>query len=223
MRKSTKRDREATERRILEATGRILARHGFRGLGVNAIAREARADKVLVYRYFGGLPGLLEAYAQSTDFWPSADELAPRDPSADPAALASAMLSGLVRALRSRPATQEILAWELVEPSPLAERTAEVRERAGVELMAKLPAELPPGVDLPAVAALLTAGLTYLVLRSRTTRAWLGVPLQDAATFQRLERAAETVVRALLPSQHGNSRPRSTRARAPKRRNRGNP
>jgi AcrR family transcriptional regulator len=213
MAKATRRDREATERRILAATGRILARQGFRGLGVNAIAREARADKVLVYRYFGGLPGLLEAYAQSTDFWPSAEELAPEDATADPPAVAAAMLSGLVRALRKRPATQEILAWELVEPSPLAERTADVRERVGVELMAHLPAGMPPGVDLPAVAAILTAGLTYLVLRSRTMPAWLGVPLQDGETFQRLERAAETVVRALLQSQREAPRPRSARAR----------
>jgi len=179
-------------------------------LGVNAIAREARADKVLVYRYFGSLAGLLKAYAQSSDFWPSAEELVPEQ-AADPVTLASGTLSRLVRALRNRPATQEILAWELVEPSPLAERTADIRERSGLEIMAKLSGGTPPGVDLPAVAAILTAGLTYLVLRSRTAPAWLGVSLQDEQAFQRLERAAEAVVRALFSKRGHRPSPSATR------------
>ena len=201
-----RRDREATERHILEATGRVLARDGFRGLGVNAVAREARVDKVLLYRYFGGLAGLLETYARSADFWPAEEELVPAGPGADPAAMAAAMLAGLVRGLRRRPATQDVLAWELVEPNPLAERTAEARERAGLRLMERLPGELAPGVDLPAVAAILSAGLTYLVLRSRTAPAWLGVPLGDVRGWRRLERAARAVIHALLP---GGSRDRA--------------
>jgi len=198
------RDRGATEKRILEAAGRVLARDGFRSLGVNAVAREAGADKVLVYRYFGGLKELLEVYAQSTDFWPGEDELLPASAGADQATLAVTMLTGLARGLRRRPATQDVLAWELVEQNPLAERTAEARERAGLHLMGRLAAGIPSGVDLPAVAAILTAGLTYLVLRARTAPAWLGVSLRDEEGWQRLEHAAETVVRALLPGRGGD-------------------
>lgn len=208
------RDREATERRILEATGRLLARDGFRGLGVNAVAREAGADKVLVYRYFGGLAGLLEAYARSADFWPAEEELAPAATDPDPATMVATMLAGLARGLRRRAATRNILAWELVEQNPLAERTAEARERAGLRLLARLPANLAPGIDLPAVAAVLSAGLTYLVLRSRTAPAWLGVSLRGEKGWRRLERAADTVVRALLVGG------RRTRAPAPPDRSR---
>ena len=49
------RDREATKARILGAVGVVLARDGFGAVGVNAIAKEAGVDKVLIYRYFGGL------------------------------------------------------------------------------------------------------------------------------------------------------------------------
>jgi len=201
------RDRSATEKRILAATGRVLSRDGFRGLGLNAVAREAGADKVLVYRYFGGLKGLLESYAESADFWPSEDELLPKGATRDPAEVAAGMLAGLPRALRKRRATQDVLVWELVEKNPLADRTAQARERAGLELMEKLPSAMAPGVDLPAVAAILTAGLTYLVLRSRTAPAWLGVSLRDEDGWIRLERAAAAVVRALVPP--GSERPRS--------------
>ena len=35
------RDAEATKQAILDAVGRVLARDGFSGLGINAIAKEA--------------------------------------------------------------------------------------------------------------------------------------------------------------------------------------
>ena len=206
------RDRESTERRILDAVGRVLADRGFRGLGVNALAREASTDKVLVYRYFGGLDGLLEAYARTAEFWPTDEELAPSGAGPDPGARASAMLAGLVRGLRRRPRTQDILAWELVEQNPLARRTADARERAGLRLLAALPPDAAPGTDLPAVAALLSAGLTYLVLRARTAPAWLGVSLRDEQGWERLQRAADAVIRALLAGA------RTDHPRAPRRR-----
>ena len=47
-----------TRRRLISAVGSLLAREGFKGIGVNAVAREAGVDKKLIYRYFDGLPGL---------------------------------------------------------------------------------------------------------------------------------------------------------------------
>ena len=69
------RDRQATEERILATVGQVLARDGFAGIGVNAIAREAGIDKVLIYRYFGGLPKLLRTWGASGRFWPSVSDL----------------------------------------------------------------------------------------------------------------------------------------------------
>lgn len=52
------RDRVRTEERILAAVGAILAEAGgSRRIGVNAVAARAGVDKVLIYRYFGGLEG----------------------------------------------------------------------------------------------------------------------------------------------------------------------
>ena len=67
------RDRAATEERILAAVGEVLARDGFGAIGINTIAREAQVDKVLIYRYFGGLPELLKTWGASGRFWPSTD------------------------------------------------------------------------------------------------------------------------------------------------------
>ena len=114
-----KRNKEETKDRIIDAVGRLLAEGGFRKLGVNAVARKAGVDKVLIYRYFGGMPELLRAFGMSGDFWPGVEELTGGDLAGlrkKPIPQAAAMvLRNFSRALRSRPLTREILAWETVE------------------------------------------------------------------------------------------------------------
>ena len=72
------RDREETRAKILEAVGKILAEEGFQGIGINNVSRRAGVDKVLIYRYFGDLPGLLREFASSGDYWPSMKALIER-------------------------------------------------------------------------------------------------------------------------------------------------
>lgn len=46
-----------TEKRLLEAVSKIIEEEGFTQIGINRIAKKAQCDKVLIYRYFGGLDG----------------------------------------------------------------------------------------------------------------------------------------------------------------------
>jgi len=193
------RDREATQARILDAVGLVLSERGFADLGVNVIARAAGVDKVLIYRYFGGLPELLAAFARRSEFWPTGDELAPAGVRGHggKAGRAAAVLKGLLRALRRRPTTQEVLRWELAASNELTEKLAEVREEQGLRTMSRIGVEAR-GVDLPAVAAILSAGLTYLVLRSKSAPCWLGVSLQDERGWARIEGAIDLIARRVL-------------------------
>jgi AcrR family transcriptional regulator len=199
-----RRNSEATREHILESVGSLLARRGFVGFGVNAVAREARVDKVLIYRYFGGLPQLLEAYADRADFWPTAEQAAGAPSEATSRWTAAewsvALLRGLLRELRARPTTQEVLRWELAVSNDLTEKLAEVRERRGIEMLGRI--ALDPKhrhqADIPAIAALLSAGIIYLVLRAKTVPAWLGVSLETEEGWTRIERAVETIVRRVL-------------------------
>jgi AcrR family transcriptional regulator len=61
--------KEAKKRRLIQVIGEILDTDGFQGLGVNKVAKRAGMDKVLIYRYFGGLPELVLAFSQTVDFW----------------------------------------------------------------------------------------------------------------------------------------------------------
>lgn len=76
------RNRQQTESRIQEAALRILRRDGFEGWGVNHIAREAGVDKVLLYRYFNGIEGLLARTIEAVAFWPDPEALPTRSPEA---------------------------------------------------------------------------------------------------------------------------------------------
>ena len=76
------RNRQQTESRIQEAALRILRQDGFEDWGINHIAREAGVDKVLLYRYFGGINGLLGRIIQAVAFWPDPEEMPTRSPEA---------------------------------------------------------------------------------------------------------------------------------------------
>ena len=59
-----RRNRAMTMERILRAMGEVIAERGTEKAGINAVAEKAQVNKVLIYRYFGGWNGLLEAYVQ---------------------------------------------------------------------------------------------------------------------------------------------------------------
>jgi len=197
------RDTEATKSRLVEAVGRLLAREGFAAIGLRSVAAEAGADKKLIYRYFGGLPALLEAYGESAQFWPTNEELAGgslaelrRLPLRERWAV---VLKNYVGELRRRPLTREILRWELSHRNEVTARLEHVRETRGVALTNALAHDLPADFDAPAVLALLSAGVHYLLLRAERIRLFNGIDLQTNAGWARLEAAAL----ALLGSQLG--------------------
>ncbi len=53
----------------------LIADAGFTDFGVNHIAARAGVDKVLIYRYFGGVDGLLEHIGHTVALFPEAHKL----------------------------------------------------------------------------------------------------------------------------------------------------
>jgi AcrR family transcriptional regulator len=197
---SRSRDRLATRDDILAAVGRLLARDGFGSVGINAIAREAGVDKVLIYRYFGGLDALLEAWGHRNLYGAGSLRAVTEGTGMTAADRAAAFLSAYVRDLRMNPEALEVSRWELVEDNPLTRRLARTRETAGLAELDDLgaPARLAEELDLPSVAAIITAGILHLALRARTAPEWLGVPLRTEKGWARIERAAVALARAAI-------------------------
>jgi AcrR family transcriptional regulator len=195
------RNREKTRKRLIQAVESLLWRKGFKGLGVNAVAREAGVDKVLIYRYFGGLPGLIAAFGREGDFWPSVSELAGGDPEGFSRLTVEAKLSALGRnflaAMQQRPLTQEIMAWEMVERNELTVELEIIRENIILRFMEMYFPELDTDIDIEAITALMGAGISYLVTRSRNIDQYSGIDLKSKAGWRRLENAMETIVRGV--------------------------
>ena len=192
------RDSAATREQLIRAVGTLLAREGFTALGVNAVAKEAGVDKVLIYRYFGGLPELLGDFGRSGDYWPSFDELTGGDLGAlkqlPPAESIAIVMQNYIRAIRRRPLTREILAWEAVEPNELTRVLENIREEVSLTLFK----ELKPGLDgvnadVAATTALLAAAVNYLVIRSRTIRIFNTVDIRSDEGWKRLETAIVSI------------------------------
>jgi AcrR family transcriptional regulator len=193
------RDREETKMRIVAAVGRQLARDGFRDLGVNSIAKEAGIDKVLIYRYFGGLPELLAAYAKEGDYWPTAAELI-GDPSTVKAESVADwlvyILTQVQMAIRKRPITLEILRWELVDRNELTHQFAEIRTKVAFECITfiKQQGPFPPEVDVLALGTFILSGVIYITLRTDTNPAYLGMDFSTEEGWDRINQLVISII-----------------------------
>jgi AcrR family transcriptional regulator len=195
---AARRDSEETRERILDALARIIVRDGLSAVGVNSLSREAGCDKVLIYRYFGDLDGVYEAYAERGDIWHSTEELlAGIDPART--SLADAIkqcIRNHAAGIRKRPLTTAVLAAELSDRTPLVLALEAVRERRGNAVTAWLAKhyEPPPGLDLPAIGLLLSAAVNYLAIRARDIRVMSGVPIKTSGDWERLLSAADRII-----------------------------
>ena len=165
-----RRNRLATMERILRAAGEIMGEAGLEQASINAIAQRAAVNKVLVYRYFGGWNGLIEAFVQRGFFLSLLSErgqesLPMNPPLADRDQLWQITLNTVLEELRERPAARALLGWELANSqTELARRLAQLRNEAFGKAIAKL---TPAGdADAAATIALLWGGMVYLTLVS---------------------------------------------------------
>ena len=166
------RNRLKTEQRILDAVGSILLEQGYPAVGVNAIARRAGCDKVLIYRYFGGFDELLLAFAETTTLWWEMDEII-TETSAECSAIAlpdflQRLLNRYVAALEARPLTLEIMAWEMSAQNNLTNALARIRSERGMELVKRVRAFYhQPNIDIGGALGVFGAAINYLIIRTR--------------------------------------------------------
>jgi len=167
-------NRNQTEQNILLAVEQILLNQGFSFIGINAIARQAKCDKVLIYRYFNGLNGLLERFAESRELWWSIDEIV-TETKQDisnytlPEYL-ELILKRHINSIQQKPLTQEIMAWELSEHNPLTISLARLRAERGMLLLKQVREFYQqPNIDIGGILGIFGAAINYLIIRTRNT------------------------------------------------------
>ena len=188
------RDKEATKQRLIDAVGGIIREKGFQGIGINAVAREAGVDKVLIYRYFGDLNGLLRAFIAQKDYFSNLAHFLGENRSikskADALEMGKQLFIGQLRQVLSNKELQEVLLWELHQKNQVTDAVAETRERQVVAMLDEMETIFDyDKVDLPAIGSLIVGGIYYLVLRSRLVETYSGINLHTEEGWQRIEQA----------------------------------
>lgn len=161
-----------TEQKIITAVESLLLNEGFPSVGINAIAREAGCDKVLIYRYFGGLEGLLERFAESHDLWWELDEIIHENMDdltryTLPQYL-DLLLKRHIKAVQKRPLTQEIMAWEMSASNALTQALNKIRTERGMQLVKTVRLHFSqPNIDVGGILGIFGAAINYLIIRTR--------------------------------------------------------
>jgi len=186
-----KRDRKATEEAIVNAFERVLVREGVAGLGVNAVAAEAGVNKVLIYRYFGDLPGLARYWSSNSSFWPSAMELIGNDLESfeklPVRERVKTVLCNYIQAIRSRPRTVEMLAAEQMSPSELTRALSDGMVRPGKDVSDYIQLETADSDLTERVWKLIymvNAITAFLAIRERASSPYLGFDMTDEDSWQ---------------------------------------
>jgi AcrR family transcriptional regulator len=209
MGRERERDRFATRAAILQNAAELVAAHGVGELRVNGLADAAGCDKVLIYRYFGGLDGVLQALGVERMLWPRVEL---ESGEASGASLAQAVETLLLEEWAALAGGALMLAAggaEVKGGNSLGQAVAVQRAARHAEMVGQLRERyrLPPYIDVPALVEILSAALTMFALRS--ARATGGDAKEVASGpnaidpdtpqgWRRIERTLIAMTRALL-------------------------
>ena len=192
--KVKKRDRERTKGKILKAVGEVIEQHGTEKVGVNLIARTAGVNKVLIYRYFESVDGLMEQYVKSGEYTSTmADDYIENMTLVPPNERRKA-LTGLMQTfltdLRERKATRDLLRWEI---GTVKSMLSDARNQIATRIVDKV-GELPDFKDTSALMAFLTAGIYYMTIATDYREKMIDVDLHTDEGWKRIENVIERII-----------------------------
>jgi AcrR family transcriptional regulator len=165
-------DRDTTKQKLIQAVGKIIKEDGFKGLTVSKIARTANVDRKMIYRYFGGLNYLIEAYVVENDYWMAfsqkVKELIGQQPLTDIEGLITEILQNQFEFFFSEKEMQSLILWEISGDNPLMRSIHNARESMGQRFLELTDPDFSgTSVNFRAVSALLVGGIYYIILHTR--------------------------------------------------------
>lgn len=173
------RNRVETEKKILDAVGCIVETDGFEKVGINAVAKKAGIAKMLIYRYFTSIDGLLAAYIKLNDYWLNI----PLDIALDKESLIPFVVQvykSQIMQLRDNVVMRRLLRWELGNDNPIIAAIRSQREENGMTLI-KVVSSVSgkPIREIAEMASLLSASITYLALLADTYPIYNGLDIAN--------------------------------------------
>lgn len=190
-----RRNRAKTTQRIIEALEEVIAERGLEGVGVNRVAEKANVSKVLIYRYFGGMEGLLEYYVKMGKLFPVfnpavLDQIRPLHES-DVARIWYRQVIQTYRYFRTFKAAREILKANVIENDSIAETTARAQDEEMTRLVDQL--SFVKGADTQAISAVVLGAMTYLTIMAQNDRTMISIDLRSEEGWKRIENAVKAI------------------------------
>nr|WP_129735453.1 TetR/AcrR family transcriptional regulator [Parabacteroides goldsteinii] len=189
----TSKNRELTELALLNAVNTLIEDEGFENLGVNAVATKAGVSKMLIYRYFDSLDGLIAAYIQKYDYWINLEpELPDTEHLGD---FIKDLFRNQIRMLRSDYTLRRLYRWELSAKNKVIKELRERREAKGMWLVGAVSRLTNrPESEISIMATILSASISYLVLLEETCPVYNGIKLQSEDGWEQLENGLDKII-----------------------------
>lgn len=186
-------DRELTEKKILDAVGEIIMEDGFEKVGVNAVAQKARISKMLIYRYFGSIEELIAKYIFQNDFWINISS-APVG-SENIGLYIKKMFREQISQLREDITLKRLYRWELSADNPAVSQLREKREQNGCNLI-KTISDLTHSSqkEVASLASILSASISYLVLLEELNPTYNGIDLQSDNGWEQIAQGIDMII-----------------------------
>ena len=172
------RDREATEKRLLDTIGQMIIEQGFEKIGINAVSAQSGVSKILIYRYFNSIDGLIAAYIRKHDFWlntsfefSDAVQMLPT---------IKEMFYKHIERLRIDPVLRKLYRWELSCNNDIIKSLREQREKVGMNLIEQVcTLSGRPKQEIAVLSAIITTSTTYLAMLGDYCPVFNGISIDD--------------------------------------------
>ena len=191
------RNRPQTQQRLLAAVHQLLTAEGLDQVRINRVASLASVNKVLIYRYFGGIDGLLGAYYEQYRPFVAA-------PPINLAALAGAPLSEFFQAcseyilaefrlLRANPQAQQVLRNELMGCQTTDQNPVAAQKQAQLEQMVAELGKLINSTYGASFSTVILSAMTLLTFMAQDKRTIMGIALDTDEGWAEIELAIKRI------------------------------
>lgn len=164
-------NKEQTKRKLIRAVGELIRKEGFANLKISQVAKHAEVDRKLIYRYFGNLNRLVEAYVTENDYWmifaDRVQELIKTNQYGSIQLLITDVLKNQFKFFFSEKEMQNLILLELTGANPLMKSIHNARESMGQAFLELTDPHFQGSrVNFRAVSALLVGGIYYTILHT---------------------------------------------------------
>jgi AcrR family transcriptional regulator len=191
--KSSEHDRDATESRLITAVGQMIEENGFEKIGINAVAAKSGVSKILIYRYFGSMDGLVTAYIRRNDFWLNFPDDFPQKEEIP--MFLKKVFHQMACQLRHSPMLKRLYRWELSASNNITEVVRRQREAAGNQIISNISKIMQcKPEDLAAIATIITSSITYLAMLEDNCNIYNGIELDDDKGWQQITTGIDMII-----------------------------